>query len=67
MAPASSLSRPSNDFQSTAELARALSDFERRYNQIAEPFDWTFTREDLADLLDRLDDREHNPPLALAA
>jgi hypothetical protein len=56
-----------NDFHSTAQLARALNDFEQRYNEIAEPFDWTFTRDDLADLLARLDEREHDPPLALAA
>jgi hypothetical protein len=30
-----------NDFQSTAELARALNDFERHYNKIAQPFQWT--------------------------
>jgi hypothetical protein len=54
-----------NDFESTAELARALNG--RRYNEIAEPFDWTFTRDDLADLLDRLDERQRDPPLALAA
>ncbi len=29
-----------NDFQSTAEVARTLNEFERRYNEIAEPFDW---------------------------
>jgi hypothetical protein len=56
-----------NDFHSTADLARALNDFERRYNEIAEPFDWTFTRENLADLLARLDERQRDPPLALAA
>lgn len=56
-----------NDFESTAQLARALNDFERRYNEIAEPFDWTFTRDDLVDLLARLDERQHDPPLALAA
>jgi hypothetical protein len=56
-----------NDFASTAELARALNDFERRYNEIAEPFDWNFTRENLADLLKRLDERERESPLALAA
>ena len=56
-----------NDFDSTAELARALNDFERRYNVIAEPFEWTFTRDDLADLLARLGKRERDPPLALAA
>jgi hypothetical protein len=47
-----------NDFESTAELARALNDFERRYNEIAEPFDWKFTRQDLAELLARIDDHQ---------
>ncbi len=57
-----------NDFASTAELARALNDFERRYNEIATPFAWNFTRQDLAKLLDRLDEPKHErPPLALAA
>ena len=44
-----------NDFESTAELARALNAFEHHYNQIAEPFAWDFTRQDLAELLARLD------------
>jgi hypothetical protein len=57
-----------NDFQSTAELARALNDFERHYNQVAQPFAWNFTRQDLVELFDRLDQQpSHNPPLALAA
>lgn len=57
-----------NDFQSTAELARALNEFERHYNEIAKPFEWDFTRQDLAELLDRLDQPEqHRPPLSLAA
>jgi hypothetical protein len=56
-----------NDFASTAKLARALNDFERRYNEIAEPFAWNFTREDLADLLARLDEDDQGQPLALAA
>jgi len=56
-----------NDFASTAELARALNDFERHYNKIAKPFDWNFTREKLADLLARLDEHAHGPALALAA
>jgi DDE superfamily endonuclease len=58
-----------NDFQSTAELARALNAFEHRYNQIAQPFAWNFTRQDLAELLARLDQpapQERTPP-ALAA
>jgi hypothetical protein len=49
-----------NDFASTAELARALNGFEHHYNQIAEPFAWTFTRQKLADLLDRI--QSHRPP-----
>jgi hypothetical protein len=58
-----------NDFESTAELARALNAFEHHCNQIAEPFAWDFTRQDLAELLARLDEpaREQRAPLALAA
>jgi hypothetical protein len=56
-----------NDFESTAKLARALNDFERHYNQVAEPFEWNFTRQDLAALLDRLNEQQHAQPLALAA
>jgi hypothetical protein len=57
-----------NDFPDTATLARALNDFERHYNQIAQPFQWNFTRRDLAGLLQRLDDPpSHDPPLTLAA
>jgi DDE superfamily endonuclease len=58
-----------NDFDSTAELARALNAFEQRYNEIAEPFAWDFTRQDLAALLARLDQRarKERAPLALAA
>jgi hypothetical protein len=57
-----------NDFSDTATLARALNDFERHYNEIAQPFQWNFTRQDLAEMLDRLDQRpSHDTPLALAA
>lgn len=57
-----------NDFANTAELARTLNEFEHHYNQIAKPFEWKFTRHDLAELLDRLDDESSNDPaLALAA
>ena len=57
-----------NDFPDTATLARALNDFERHYNQVAQPFAWNFTRQDLAELLQRLDNRPYrDPPLALAA
>ena len=56
-----------NDFESPAELARALNDFERHYNEIAQPFAWNFTRQDLAELMKRLDERQPDRPLALAA
>ena len=54
-----------NDFENLAVLARTLSEFEQRYNEVAEPFDWRFTRADLADLMARLD--RHEPQLRLAA
>ena len=43
-----------NDFDSLDELAERLVGFERRYEQIAEPFEWKFTRQDLAALLEKL-------------
>jgi len=54
-----------NDFQSLPELARTLNAFEYLRNEIAEPFDWRFTRDDLAELLNRL--AAHEPQLQLAA
>jgi hypothetical protein len=54
-----------NCFASLAQLAATLNEFERHYNELAEPFAWNFTRADLADLLDRLATRE--PRLSLAA
>ena len=54
-----------NDFPNTAALARALNQFEHRYNQIAEPFEWSFTRQDLERLMERLS--RHEPQLRLAA
>ena len=56
-----------NDFDDTATLARALNDFECRYNEIAKPFDWTFMRQDLAELFERLEDRQEKPRLSLVA
>jgi hypothetical protein len=56
-----------NDFEDTAAVARALNDLERHYNKIAQPFEWNFTRDKLAALLDRLEDRQAGPPLRLAA
>jgi hypothetical protein len=44
-----------NDFTSLAEVEQRLLDFQGHYEQIAKPFQWTFTRRDLAKLLARLE------------
>jgi hypothetical protein len=57
-----------NDFNDTAEVARTLNQFEHHYNEIAKPFEWNFTREDLIELLDRLQaESTEDPPATLAA
>jgi DDE superfamily endonuclease len=43
-----------NDFTDLDEIRRRLADFEIRYNAIAQPYNWRFTRTDLHALLDRL-------------
>jgi transposase len=48
-----------NDFLDLAEVERRLLAFQRRYQQTATPFDWRFTRSDLAKLLNRLDQHQH--------
>ena len=53
-----------NDFDNLADLARTLNAFERHWNEIAEPFDWNFTRDDLAAVLERLAAHEHQLQLA---
>ena len=54
-----------NDFASLAQLARTLNEFEHHWNEIAEPFEWNFTRDHLAQLMQRL--AVHEPQLRLAA
>ncbi len=54
-----------NDFDSLDALAERLLRFGEHYRQIAEPFDWTFTRADLDRLLARIETHERG--LALAA
>ena len=46
-----------NDFVDTAEVADRLRQFERHFVTIAKPFEWTFTRDDLANVLKKLDAR----------
>jgi hypothetical protein len=36
------------------ELAQRLSDFERHYQTVAQPFEWRFTRSDLTAMLRKL-------------
>ena len=54
-----------NDFSDLGALAARITAFEQHDRQIAEPFQWTFTRAKLDALLARLADRE--PHLQLAA
>jgi hypothetical protein len=43
-----------NDFTDLGEVERRLLAFERRYEEAARPFEWKFTRADLAKLMKRL-------------
>lgn len=46
-----------NDFRSLADVERRLVAFQRHYEALAKPFEWTFTRRDLAALLAKLSRR----------
>ena len=54
-----------NDFASLQAVVDRLDAFEHHYNQIATPFEWTFTRNDLEALIARV--AQHEPRLKLAA
>jgi len=56
-----------NDFTDLSQIRDRLAAFETRYNAIARPFGWTFTRTDLDDLLHHIDAHEKTQPPALAA
>jgi transposase len=56
-----------NDFTDLAQIRDRLAAFETRYNAIARPFSWKFTRTDLDDLLHRIDAHHQTQPHALAA
>ena len=47
-----------NDFGSLAAVEDRLLAFQRHYEALARPFEWTFTRRDLAELLEKLDRQE---------
>ena len=56
-----------NDFTSLGQIRGRLSAFEIRYNAIARPFNWKFTRADLSDLLHRIDAHDATHLHTLAA
>src|ERR1017187_7259303 len=56
-----------NASTSLGQIRNRLAAFETRYNAIATPFNWKFTRTDLNDLLHRIDAHETTQPHALAA
>jgi hypothetical protein len=64
--PPSTGSSP-NDFTDLDQIRDRLAAFETRYNAIARPFNWKFTRTDLAALLHRIDTHDKTQPHALAA
>lgn len=49
-----------NDFSSLSELEDRLLRFQDHYQQIAVPFRWTFTRQDLSALMTKLDARHRS-------
>lgn len=53
-----------NDFADLAEVEARVLAFERRYEHSAIPFEWKFTRDDLAKLMRRLEDKGYYPVAA---
>jgi hypothetical protein len=56
-----------DDFCDLDEVATRLLAFHNRYNATARPFDWTFTRADLHELLHRLGRHDPHAPHSFAA
>jgi transposase len=53
-----------NDFASPEELAERLLGFQERYELIAKPFEWRFTRKDLDKLMEKISNHSDGMPLA---
>jgi len=53
-----------NDFTALTAVEERLLGFGRHYEQVAQPFEWKFTRDDLDSLLERLDTPSHTTTLA---
>ena len=56
-----------NDFTTLDQIRERLAAFQTRYNAIASPFSWKFTRTDLDDLLHRITAHNNAQPHTLAA
>jgi transposase len=56
-----------NDFTGPGQIRDRLTAFQARYNAVAKPFSWRFTRTDLDALLDRIDAHQTQRSLQLAA
>ena len=56
-----------NDFTDLDQIRDRLAAFEARYNAVAKPFNWRFTRTDLNALLDRLAEPQATTDHQLAA
>jgi len=53
-----------NDLADLAAVEARLLGFARHYEQVAQPFEWKFTRDDLDSLLERLDTPTRTTTLA---
>jgi hypothetical protein len=54
-------------FTDLGQIRDRLTAFQARYNAVARPFSWKFTRSDLNTLLDRIDAHEAQRSPQLAA
>jgi hypothetical protein len=53
-----------NDFRNLDELADDLLCFQAHYEEVAKPFQWKFTRRDLDEVLDKLQDHSQDQAAA---
>jgi hypothetical protein len=51
-----------NDFASLEEVEKRLLGFQQRYEEIAQPFEWRFTRKDLEGLMRKIEERDESLP-----
>jgi hypothetical protein len=49
-----------NDFASLGEVEERLHGFQQRYEEIAQPFEWRFTRKDLEGLMRKIEERDES-------